>query len=136
MAGLNERERGLLQKKAFAHLGTLGPEGEPYGSVVWVDVDDGHILINTAEGRAKLDHVRRDPRVSVSVADPDMPYDSVDVSGTVVEVTADGADAHIDAMAKKYLDQDVYPFRAPGEQRVILKVRPDHVKSLFMSDSM
>lgn len=136
MAELSEREQGVLRKQAFAHFSTLGADGAPHGSVVWVDVDGGDILINTAEGRAKVAHVRNDPRVSVSVADPDNPYDSVSVSGTVVEDTHEGADAHIDAMAKKYLDQDTYPFRAPDEVRVLLRIRPTGVKSMFMSDFM
>lgn len=136
MANLSERERGVLRKQAFAHLGTLDGSGAPHGSVVWVDVEGDTILVNTAEGRSKTDHVRADPRVSVSVADPDNPYDSVCVSGTVTEITNEGADAHIDAMAKKYLDQDTYPFRAPGEVRVLLKITPASVKSLFMSDMM
>ena len=136
MAELSEREQGVLRKQAFAHLSTLGDDGSPHGSVVWVDVDGGDILINTAEGRAKVAHVRNDPRVSVSVADPDNPYDSVSVSGTVIEDTHEGADAHIDAMAKKYLGQDTYPFRAPDEVRVLLRIRPTGVKSMFMSDFM
>jgi PPOX class probable F420-dependent enzyme len=136
MAGLSERERGVLQKQAFVHLSTLDAEGAPHGSVVWVDVDGDMILINTAEGRSKVENVRGNPRVSVSVADPDNPYDSVSVSGTVEEITNDGADAHIDAMAKKYLGQDTYPFRAPDEVRVLLKIRPTAVKSMFMSDFM
>jgi PPOX class probable F420-dependent enzyme len=136
MAELSEREQGVLRKQAFAHLSTLDEGGAPHGSVVWVDVDGGDVLINTAEGRAKVAHVRNDPRVSVSVADPDNPYDSVSVSGTVVEDTHEGADAHIDAMAKKYLGQDTYPFRAPDEVRVLLRIRPTGVKSMFMSDFM
>lgn len=136
MAQLSERERGVLQKQAFVHLSTLGPDGSPHGSVVWVDVDGDTVLINTAEGRSKVEHVRNDPRVSVSVADPDNPYDSVSVSGVVEEITHEGADAHIDAMAMKYLGQETYPFRGPDEVRVLLKIRPTGVKSLFMSDFM
>jgi PPOX class probable F420-dependent enzyme len=136
MADLSERERGLFHKVTFAHLGTVAPDGSLHGSVVWVDVEGNTILINTAEGRSKVTNVRNDPRVSVSAADPDNPYDSVSVSGTVAEVTHEGADAHIDAMAKKYLGQDVYPFREPGEVRVILKINAGSVKSLFMSDFM
>lgn len=133
---LSDREKGVLQKQAFVHLSTLGADGAPHGSVVWVDVDGDTILINTAEGRSKVENVRRDPRVSVSVADPDNPYDSVSVSGTVTEITHEGADAHIDAMATKYLGQETYPFRAPDEVRVLLKITPSSVKSLFMSDFM
>ncbi len=136
MAELSERERGVLRKQAFVHLCTLGADGAPHGSVVWVDVNGDTVLINTAEGRSKVANVRNDPRVSVSAADPDNPYDSVCVSGVVEEITHEGADAHIDAMAKKYLDQDTYPFRAPDEVRVLLRIRPTSVKSLFMSDFM
>jgi PPOX class probable F420-dependent enzyme len=136
MAELSERERGVLQKVAFVHLCTLDAGGSPHGSVVWVDVDGDTILINTAEGRAKVNNVRNDPRVSVSAADPDNPYDSVSVSGTVEEITHDGADAHIDAMAMKYMGKETYPFRAPDEVRVLLKIRPTSVKSMFMSDFM
>lgn len=136
VAELSERERGVLQKQAFVHLSTLDAGGAPHGSVVWVNVDGDTILINTAEGRSKVDNVRKDPRVSVSVADPDNPYDSVSVTGTVTEITHDGADAHIDAMAKKYLGEDTYPFRGPDEVRVLLKITPDAVKSMFMSDFM
>ena len=136
MAQLTDRERGVLQKQAFVHLSTLGPDGSPHGSVVWVDVEGDDILINTAEGRSKVEHVRNDPRVSVSVADPDNPYDSVSVSGVVEEITHEGADAHIDKMAGKYLGEDTYPFRAPDEVRVLLRIRPTAVKSLFMSDLM
>ncbi len=90
-----------------------------------MDYQNGELWVNSAVGRRKDKNVRRDPRVALSIMDPDNPYRYVEVRGTVVTITGDGADAHIDRMAKKYMDQDVYPFRQPGEQRVLYKIRID-----------
>jgi PPOX class probable F420-dependent enzyme len=99
----------------------------PQVTPVWVDYDNGNILINTAEGRAKLTNVKKNPRVAVSVTDSSNPYTMVSVRGRIVEHTNRGADEHIDKMAKKYLGAEKYPFRAPGEKRVLLKIKPEHV---------
>jgi len=88
------------------------------------------VVVNTAAGRQKDKNLQRDGRVSLSIIDPDNPYRYLEVRGHVSERTTSGADAHIDKMAKKYLDQDTYPFRQPGEVRVIFKVTPDHVTSM------
>ena len=96
-------------------------------SPVWVDWDGAHVRFNSARGRAKVKQVARDPRVTLSIADPDNPYRYVEVRGRVVETTEQGADAHIDALAKKYLGKDRYPFRQPGEVRVVFKVLPERV---------
>lgn len=93
-------------------------------------MEDGYILVNTAEGRQKPRNVRRDPRVAISVADQRSPYRHVTIRGRVVEVTHEGAEAHIDRMAKKYLGKDVYPWRRPGERRVLLKIEPEHIASM------
>lgn len=131
MAGtLSDGVRKLLEGKNFAHLATLMPDGSPQVSAVWVDYDGKHVLVNTAEGRQKPLNLRRDPRVAISIVDQENPYVSATIRGRVVELTHDGADAHIDKMAKKYLGQDTYPFRAPGEQRVILKVEPVRVSAV------
>lgn len=119
----------LFKKKAFAHLATLMPGGEPQVTPVWVDYDGREILINTAEGRQKDENLQRDGRVSLSIMDPDNPYRYLEVRGHVTGRTKDGADALIDKMAKKYLDKDKYPFRQPGEVRVIFKITPDHTTS-------
>jgi PPOX class probable F420-dependent enzyme len=103
------------------------PDGSPQVTPVWVDVDEKFILVNTAEGRQKPKNIRRDPRVAIDVVSRDDPYRMVTVRGRVVEVTSEGADAHIDKLAKKYLGQDKYPFRAPGERRVIFKIEPEYV---------
>ena len=114
-------------KKAFASLGTLMPNGEPQVTPVWFDYDGKNLLFNSARGRQKDLNVRRDPRVSLTIIDPENPYRYVEVRGRVTDITQEGADAHINKMAKKYLDKDVYPFRQPGEVRVLYTVRPEKV---------
>jgi PPOX class probable F420-dependent enzyme len=127
MAEIPSSFRDLFQKKSFANLATLMPDGQPQVTPVWVDFDGQNVIINSAKGRQKDKNMRREPRVSVSIQDPENPYRYLEIRGTVVEVTEQGADAHIDRMAKKYLDKDKYPFRTPTEVRVLYKVRPDHV---------
>jgi PPOX class probable F420-dependent enzyme len=116
----------LFKKQAFGHLGTLMPDGAPQVTPVWVDYDGQHVLINTAAERQKDRNLRRDGRVSISITDPDNAYRYLEVRGTVVERTTQGADAHIDALAKRYIGKDKYPWKQPGEVRVIFKVRPEH----------
>jgi PPOX class probable F420-dependent enzyme len=103
------------------------PDGSPQVTPTWVDIDDGYIIINTAEGRLKHKNVSHDARVAVSVVDQTNPYNMVTVRGRVVEQTTKGADEHIDKMAKKYLDLDKYPGRMQGEKRILLKIKPDRV---------
>jgi PPOX class probable F420-dependent enzyme len=121
-ASFPDNYRDLFQKKAFGALTTLMPDGRPQTTPVWVDYQGDEIWVNSAVGRQKDRNVRRDPRVAMAVIDPDNPYRYVEVRGRVREITQDGADAHIDAMAGKYLGKDRYPFRQPGEQRVIYKI--------------
>jgi len=120
----------LFTKKAFAHLVTLMPSGQPQVTPVWVDYDGRHVLINTAEGRQKDKNLQRDPRVAFSMLDPDNPYKYLEVRGRVAERSHNGADQHIDAMAKKYLGKEKYPFRRPNEVRVIYRIEPEHVTSM------
>jgi PPOX class probable F420-dependent enzyme len=117
-----EKYRDLFQKKAFGSLSTIMPDGSPQTTPVWVDYQDGDLWVNSALGRQKDKNLRRDPRVAVAIIDPDNPYRYVEVRGRVREITQQGADAHIDKMAYKYLGKDKYPFRAPGEQRVLYKI--------------
>jgi PPOX class probable F420-dependent enzyme len=128
-SGIPQTHLDLFQKKAFAHLATLMPDGKPQVTPVWVDYDGKYVLINTAEGRLKDKNMQRDGRIALSITDPDNPYRYLEVRGKIAERTHAGADAHIDAMAKKYLDQDKYPFRQPGEVRVIYKVLPERSTS-------
>jgi PPOX class probable F420-dependent enzyme len=120
----------LFKKKAFANLATLMPSGQPQVTPVWVDYDGRNVLINTAEGRQKDKNLQRDRRVALSILDPDNPYRYLEVRGHVAERTRNGAEQHIDAMAKRYLDKDTYPFRQPGEVRVLYKIEPEHVTSM------
>ena len=117
----------LFKDRNFASFATVMDDCSPQVTPVWVDYDQGNILINTAEGRAKLRNVEKNPKVAVSVTDTSNPYTMVSVRGTIVEKTNLGADEHIDKMAKKYLGADKYPFRVPGEKRILLKIRPESV---------
>jgi PPOX class probable F420-dependent enzyme len=121
------RSRALLEEPNFCFVATLRKDGTPHVVPVWVDVDDGHVVLNSARGRAWPANVERDPNVTLTVQNLKNPYEYLTVRGRVEEITEDGADAHIDAMAKKYLGQDTYPFRAPGERRIIVRVAPEHV---------
>jgi PPOX class probable F420-dependent enzyme len=130
MAGIPEKYLDLFQKRAFADLATVAPGGAPHVTPVWVDYDGRHVRFNTARGRAKARHIERDPRVALSIMDPENPYRYLEVRGRVAEVTEQGADAHIDALAKKYLGKDKYPFRQPGEVRIMVKILPEQVHGM------
>lgn len=127
MKPIPESHADILAKRAFAHFTTLMADGSPQASPVWVDTDGPRIVVNSAQGRLKDKNVRRDPRVAVSVVDPDNPYRSLMIRGRVAEITTEGADAHIDKMAKKYIDVDEYPYRQPGEVRVMYFIEPERV---------
>jgi PPOX class probable F420-dependent enzyme len=129
-AAIPEKYADLFQKKTFASLGTLMPDGQPQVTPVWVDFDGKHVIVNSAKGRVKDRNMRRDPRVSMALIDPDNPYRHLQVQGRVVEITENGADQHIDKMAKKYLGKDKYPFRQPGEVRVLYKIEPDRTVAM------
>lgn len=120
----------LFTKQAFAHLGTLMADGSPQVTPVWCDYDGTHIRINSAKGRVKDKNMRRNKKVALSIMDPDNSYRYLAVQGVIVEITEQGADAHIDSLAKKYLGKDKYPFGQPGEVRVIYKIRPEKVSTM------
>jgi PPOX class probable F420-dependent enzyme len=130
-AEMPEKVAKLLEGPNFAHLATLMPDGAPQVTPVWVDYDGTHILVNTAEGRQKPRNVRRDPRVAIDIYDQQNPYYAAWVRGRVVEVTNEGAEELIDKLAKKYIGQDRYPWRQPGEKRVIFKILPEHISSMM-----
>ena len=125
----------LLQEPAFCQLATLMPDGSPQNTQVWVDTDGEHILINTAQGRQKERNVQRDPRVAVNVVDPTNAWRVGMVRGRVVEVTTEGADELIDQLAKKYLDEETYPFRRPEEVRVTLKILPEKINEIGLEEA-
>ena len=130
MAIIPEQYKDLFQKKAFAHLATIGADGSPQVTPVWCDFDGTHVRFNTAKGRVKDKNLRRNPKVALSIQDPDDPYRYMQIRGRVAEITEQGADAHIDALAKKYINQDKYPWRRPDEVRVTYKILPEKVHTL------
>jgi PPOX class probable F420-dependent enzyme len=120
----------LTKKKAFANLATVNADGTPQVTPVWFDWDGSRLRINTAKGRVKDKNLRRTPAVALTIIDPDNPYRYVQVKGRVANVTESGADAHIDALSKKYTGQDRYAKRTPGEVRVIFTITPDRVQTM------
>ena len=128
MAITLEQFADLLEgKKAFANLGTIMPDGTPQVTPVWFDWDGSHVRINSARGRVKDRNMRERAVVALAITDPDNAYRYLSIRGRVVEVTEAGADAHIDALAKKYLGQDRYPYRRADEVRVTYKIRPERL---------
>jgi PPOX class probable F420-dependent enzyme len=129
-ATIPEKFAAMLHKKVFVYLATIMPDGSPQVTPVWVDYDGRNILFNSAKGRVKDKNVRRDPRVTISVSDPENPYSYFEVRGRVIAMTEKGANEHIDKMAQKYIGQEKYPWAKPGEVRVIYTVEPEHVSSM------
>jgi PPOX class probable F420-dependent enzyme len=125
-----EKYRDLFTKRAFASLATLMPDGSSQVTPVWVDLEGDLVLVNTARGRQKDKNMRRDPRVAMAVIDPENPYRYLEIRGRIAEITEEGADAHIDKMAKKYLGADKYPYRQPSETRVIFKIQAERVNTM------
>ena len=126
----------FFRGKNFGFLGTVNKDGSPQVTPTWIDLiekeekEDGHeeiILINTAMDRLKQKNVSRDPRVSISIVDEDNPYSMVAIKGRVVEQTTEGADEHIDKLAKRYLNAETYPAHSPSVKRIILKVKPEKI---------
>ncbi|HZT96611.1 MAG TPA: PPOX class F420-dependent oxidoreductase [Chloroflexota bacterium] len=126
--------RKLLKEPAYCEIATLMPDGSPQITQVWVDTDGEHILINTSANRQKTKNVRRDPRVAVNVVDPNNAWRIAMVRGRVVDITTEGADESIDRLAQKYIGKEKYPFRQPGEQRVLLKILPEHISATGLDD--
>src|SRR6516225_1848409 len=108
----------LNQKKAFANLATMMADGSPQVTPVWFDFSDGKIRVNSAKGRVKDKNMKREARVALAISDPANPYRHIQLRGRVVDITEDGASEHLDKLAKKYIDQDKYPWHQPGDVRV------------------
>lgn len=124
MDAVPEEFRDLFERETFAHLTTLMPDGSPHAVPVWIDADGDDLLVNTVRGTRKERNARRDDRVALSMIDPDDPHRLLSVRGSVVEITDEGARAHIDALARRYLDEETYDDERP---RVVLRIRPEHV---------
>lgn len=131
MVAIPASHRDIFEGKNFAHIATVMKDGSPQVTPVWIDIDgDDTILFNTADGRVKARNLDRDGRVAISVQDQANLYRYVQIRGVVTEKTHTGADAHIDALAKKYMGVDRYPGHTPNEQRVIYRVRVEHVQTM------
>ena len=124
----------LMREPAYCQLATLMPDGSPQNTQVWVETDGEYILVVTAEGRQKVKNVRRDPRVALNVFDPTNAFRIASVRGRVVDVTTEGADRLIDELAKKYLNEDAYPFRQPGEVRLTIKIAPEKINEMGLEE--
>ena len=127
-AEIPDSHTDLLDKVGFAHLSSLGPRGEPHSHPVWYAAAGGQLLVSTGTDRQKYRNIQRDPRVSVSILDPDNPYRYLEVRGRVVTIEPDPDKAFLDRLARKYLNQDTYPYEERrSADRVILHIQPDHV---------
>ena len=133
MAQLTEKQREFLANPFVGTATTLRSDGSPHNTVVWVDVDDETVLFNTAEGRAKPKHLRADPRVALTVVDPQNSHRWISVTGRA-ELTHEDADAQIDRLAKKYIDKDVYPWHNPEEPRVKVRITPERIEAVGIED--
>jgi PPOX class probable F420-dependent enzyme len=129
MSEITEPVIKLLEGKNFAFFSTLMKDGSPQITPVWIDWDKNTntILINTAKGRLKQENISRDPRVAVSIADSNNPYEMVTIRGKVIEQNTEGAIEHADKLAKKYMGIDKYPYHSPSEKRIILKIKPEKI---------
>ena len=117
----------LLKGKNFASIATLMKDGSPQLSPVWANYEDGHVLVNTAEGRIKHKNVLRDPRVAISVVSKDNPLDMTTIRGTVVEMIPDYDYKHADRLTKQYMGREHYPFKRKDEKRIIFKIRLERI---------
>ena len=117
----------LLESNAMANIATIGPKGEPQNNPVWFDWDGSHILFSQTKGRQKFHNLQREPRIAVSILDPQNPYRYLEVRGKVVRIDEDANNAFINKMAKKYINQDTYPWHQPGDERVVIVVEPEKV---------
>lgn len=128
MVEIPSKYRGLLTTACFATFATVLPDGTPHQTVTWVDYDTEHLLINTAEGRRKVKNVRKNPKVSVNVIDPDDPSRYISVAGEVVEVTDEGAAAHANELGERYYGENDFMSRYDDDVvRLIIRIEPTNV---------
>ncbi len=120
----------LLGTTALIHVATLGPDGEPQSNPVWFDWDGEHVKFSQTTTRQKYRNIERDPRIAFSMVDPENPYRYLEIRGEVTKIEEDPNLDFINAMAKKYLGMDEYPYHQPGDERVILYVRPEHTTQM------
>ena len=124
---MDQKVERLFQGKNLIFIATINLDGSPQLTPVWGDYHDGHILVNTAEGRIKHRNVLHDSRVAVCVVAHDNPLDMITIRGDVLEIIPDYAYTHADKLAKKYMEFEKYPFKRPDEKRITFKIKPEHV---------
>ncbi len=128
MASLSDSEvRKLLSEPNYAVVSTFNADGSILSTIVWISAEDGTVAVNSAKGRRWPTNLDRDPRITALVYEAGNPYNYVEIRGRVT-ATTEGADEHINALTKKYINQDEYPFRQPGEQRIKFVIEPDHIR--------
>ncbi len=127
MITIPESHRDLLASTALAHIATVGPQGAPQNNPVWFDWDGTHLLFSQTKGRQKYHNLARDPRVAISIVDPQNPFHHLEIRGKLVRVDEDPNLDFINRMAKKYMGKDKYPWHQPTDERVVMVVEPDHI---------
>ena len=130
MSTIPDSHADILETKGFAHLASIGPDGEPQSHPVWFDTDDGRIRVSTTKTRQKYRNLQGEPRVSLSILDPENPYRYLEVRGRVAAIEDDTDYAFINSLAKKYMGQDEYPWHQPGDERVIFVIEPEHATAM------
>jgi PPOX class probable F420-dependent enzyme len=120
----------LLESTALAHVATIGPHGEPQNNPVWFGWDGTHVMFSQTTQRQKYRNLQRDNRIAFSIVDPANPYRYLEVRGLVERIDPDPDNAFIDAMAKKYMGQERYPWSRPDEERLVVVVRPEHTTQM------
>jgi len=117
----------LFEERNLVFIATIMKDGSPQLSPVWANFEDEHVLVNTAEGRIKHKNVLRDPRVAISVVNQNNPLDMTTIRGKVVDIIPDYEYEHANKLTKKYMGKEKYPFKQPGEKRIIFKILPERV---------
>jgi PPOX class probable F420-dependent enzyme len=124
---LTDAQRKMLDDKNFAYVAAVDETGAPQVTPVWIEFDGTHVVFNTEETRAKVRHMRANPRVAICVSEAGNPYHYIEIRGSVVEMTKEGADEMIDRLAMKYMGKEKYPFHKPGDVRLVVKIAPEKV---------
>jgi hypothetical protein len=121
-----ENHQDLLKTKALVHVATIGPKGEPQNNPVWFEWDGTHLMISQTRTRQKYRNLQRNPQIALSMVDPENPYRYLEIRGTVDRIEEDPNKDFINHLAKKYLGMDEYPWNQPGDERVIIYIKPEH----------
>lgn len=125
-AVIPQKYADILEKVAFANIATVGPNGEPQNNPVWFEWDGERFKFSQTKTRQKYKNLQREPRLAISIIDPDNPYRYMELRGRLTEIEEDPDNAFINKMAKKYIDADEYPYHQPGDERVVVYVTPEH----------